>query len=165
MIEKIDNAIEFAKSNIPEHYELIKEALESRKVREIHRKISQYKNLKNENMNLKRKYQELETRATKITPAYAETTGGTFGTSEGKVAIAGEMAELSKQINENIALTNNEITEIEKILAAIKDTEVREIIRYKFEEGLTWQQVAFKIGSYNESYPRMKYDRWLKSNS
>lgn len=163
MIEKIDNAIEFAKSNIPEHYELIKEALENKKSKEIHKKISQYANLKNENVNLKRKYQELETRATKITPAYAETTGGAIGTNEGKVAIAGEMAELAKQINENIALTNNEITQIEKLLAGIKDTEVREIIRYKFEDGLTWQQVAFKIGAYNESYPRMKYNRWLNN--
>lgn len=159
-ISKINDALDFAIRNIPQHYELIKEALESKKNKELHKKFTGFRTLKEENIKLKRKYEELEARATKCTPSYSENSGnGTF--DEGKVALAGEMAQLKTELEKNIELTNGEIAEIENCLSKIDDTEVREIVRLKFEEGLTWNQVAFRLGWYDESKARKKYNRWL----
>ena len=72
------------------------------------------------------------------------------------------MAELMKQIECNIELVEKNILDIEKFVYEIEDAEIREIIRYRFIDGLSWQQVAFKTEGYNEATPRSKYQRWLK---
>lgn len=51
--------------------------------------------------------------------------------------------------------------EIERFLDSIEDSQIRRIIKLKYIEGKTWQQVAFKIGHHDEQYPRRKLERFL----
>lgn len=54
---------------------------------------------------------------------------------------------------------------IELFVAGILDSETRRIFRYRYIDGTvmpTWQWIAFKIGHYDESYPRRKHNKFLK---
>ena len=56
-----------------------------------------------------------------------------------------------------------QLSEIEEYIAGIEDSELRQIVRCRFIEGLTWIQTAFRIGRHDEQYPRKKLDNFLKS--
>ena len=54
---------------------------------------------------------------------------------------------------------------IELFVAGILDSETRRIFRYRYIDGTvmpSWQWIAFKIGHYDESYPRRKHNKFLK---
>ena len=43
-----------------------------------------------------------------------------------------------------------------------KDSEIREIIRHKYEDNMSWLQIMFEMGYSSESDARMKLERFLK---
>lgn len=43
-----------------------------------------------------------------------------------------------------------------------KDSEIRQIIRYKYEDNLTWLQIMFKMNYNSENKARMKLERFLE---
>lgn len=54
-----------------------------------------------------------------------------------------------------------ELDRLDQFIASIEDSEIRQIVTLYCIQGLTWQQVAFKIGHHDEQYPRRKLDRFL----
>lgn len=53
----------------------------------------------------------------------------------------------------------------EKFIHSIGDSETRRIFYYRYIDGEsmpTWQCIAFKIGRYDESYPRRKHNEYMK---
>lgn len=56
------------------------------------------------------------------------------------------------------------INELEYNLNSIEDSEIRQIIRYKYEDDLNWVQIMFKMNYKSESTARMKLERFLKNN-
>lgn len=66
--------------------------------------------------------------------------------------------ELNKRLNE-LFYTERRVS---NFVAGIDDSEMRRIITLRYVEGLTWQQVANRIGESDESYPRRKCNRFLK---
>lgn len=54
------------------------------------------------------------------------------------------------------------ITNLEYELNNIEDSEIRRIIRHKYEENLNWIQIMFKMNYNSESKARMKLERFLK---
>ena len=69
---------------------------------------------------------------------------------------------LTKRLEEKMFLLDEECAYIEKWLDTVEDSLIRRIVRWKYIEGKTWQQVAFRIGKHDEQYPRKKIDRFLK---
>ena len=55
-----------------------------------------------------------------------------------------------------------ELDKIEHFIAGIEDSKIRQIITLYYVQGLSWQQVAFRIGHHDEQYARRKIDRFLK---
>lgn len=56
---------------------------------------------------------------------------------------------------------------IDEFIANIPDSETRRIFSYKYIDGTvkpSWQWIAFKIGKYDESYPRRKHNTYLKKS-
>ena len=54
---------------------------------------------------------------------------------------------------------------IKSFVDSILDSETRRIFRYRYIDGTvmpSWQWIAFKIGHYDESYPRRKHNKFLK---
>lgn len=54
--------------------------------------------------------------------------------------------------------------QLEYELNYVEDSIIRDIIRYKYNDGMTWLQVMFKMGYNSESKARMKLERFLKKN-
>lgn len=53
--------------------------------------------------------------------------------------------------------------EIEKFISTIPDSRTRMVFQYRYIDGLSWLQIARKIGKYDESYPRkMIHDKYLE---
>lgn len=44
-----------------------------------------------------------------------------------------------------------------------KDSEIRQIIRYKYEDNMSWVQIMFEMGYNSESVARMKLERFLEN--
>ena len=51
---------------------------------------------------------------------------------------------------------------IENFISTISDSQMRMIISLRYINGLSWQQVAFEMGEFDESYPRKKHNKFLK---
>lgn len=62
-----------------------------------------------------------------------------------------------------------EITHIEQLLGQLKafidgipDATTREVFTLRYLKNKSWQEIAFKIGTHNESTPRMVVERFLE---
>lgn len=54
--------------------------------------------------------------------------------------------------------------EIEEFIDTIPDSRTRRVFQYRYIDELPWQQIAFKIGKHDESYPRkMIHDKYLEN--
>ena len=58
----------------------------------------------------------------------------------------------------------NQRMEIEEYIASIDDSEIRLIARLKYLRGMSWQQIAFQIGRYDEQRPRKKMYDFLRKD-
>lgn len=55
--------------------------------------------------------------------------------------------------------------QLEYELNYVEDSTIRDIIRYKYNDGMTWLQVMFKMGYNSESKAKMKLKRFLEKNN
>ena len=69
--------------------------------------------------------------------------------------------KLKKLIVSSTIKLNKMITNLEYELKKIEDSEIRRIIRYKYEDNLSWIQIMFKMQYNSESTARTKLDRFL----
>ncbi len=68
-----------------------------------------------------------------------------------------------KQIKSKIAKLDKLINELEYELNKIDDSEIKQIIRYRYEDDLSWVQIMFKMNYKSENTARMKLKRFLKN--
>lgn len=69
------------------------------------------------------------------------------------------LRKLIKSAQRNI---DKKIKNLEYELEKIEDSEIRQIIRYKYEDNLSWVQIMFKMNYRSESAARTKLDRFLE---
>lgn len=56
------------------------------------------------------------------------------------------------------------VVDVERFIRSVKDSHVRRIMRYRFEEHLSWREVADKVGGGNtEGSVKMAYIRYMQS--
>lgn len=58
-----------------------------------------------------------------------------------------------------------EYNRLQRYICEIQESEIRQIMSLRYINGLSWPQVAKRIGEYDESYPRRKHNRWLDRNN
>ncbi|MCI9273734.1 MAG: hypothetical protein HFE39_07240 [Clostridiales bacterium] len=70
-----------------------------------------------------------------------------------------------------LQIKGDEIVHCETVLQAaeqwmdtVDDITTRAVFKLRFLKNKSWQQIAFKIGSYDESTPRKMVDRYLEKN-
>ena len=68
----------------------------------------------------------------------------------------------NKQIKSKEYKLEKLINKLEYELNSIKDSDIRRIIRYKYEDNLNWVQIMFKMKYDSESKARMKLERFLE---
>lgn len=68
-----------------------------------------------------------------------------------------------------VQLKGDEINHVENLLKklkafidAIPDSTTRSVFALRYLKNKSWQEIAFTMGGYNESTPRMAVDRYLK---
>lgn len=69
--------------------------------------------------------------------------------------------KLRKLIKENKRELEKKINNLEYELKKIEDSEIRQIIRYRYEDNLSWVEIMFKMKYTSESKARTKLDRFL----
>ncbi len=74
-----------------------------------------------------------------------------------------EIMDLQQRISYNVKKCWHELNRINRFIDSIEDSKMRQILRLRYINGLTWQQIAFSIGEYDESYPRQKHNAFLKA--
>lgn len=68
--------------------------------------------------------------------------------------------EMVKSLEERV---ENQINEVEAFLAGIDDSVIRQIVHYRYVEGMPWSKVADRIGGYNtEGSVKMMFKRYLE---
>ncbi|MDD3881719.1 MAG: hypothetical protein PHI27_05655 [Eubacteriales bacterium] len=126
------------------------------------RELSQLYYLNREIEEQQRRLQELEALATSCT---SHITGmpkaqGVVDRLAGYVA---EIADLRSLIDLNIKKCFFELNRLNRYINGIEDSQMRLILSLRYINGLSWQQIAFSIGEYDEQYPRRKHNAFLRT--
>ena len=126
------------------------------------RELSQLYYLNREIEEQQRRLQELEALATSCT---SHITGmpkaqGMVDRLAGYVA---EIADLRSLIDLNIKKCFFELNRLNRYINGIEDSQMRLILSLRYINGLSWQQIAFSIGGYDEQYPRRKHNAFLSN--
>lgn len=127
------------------------------------KELSQLYYLNREIEQQKERLKELEAAATNAT---ARITGMPFGTNvSDKIGnFAAEIADLKALIELNIQKCWYELNKLNRYINSIDDSLMRQLLTYRYINGLTWQQIAYNIGDHDEQYPRRLHNRFLKNN-
>lgn len=109
------------------------------------------------------KLAELRTAATSTT---ARITGlPSIGSISDKTAIAAAIADAETIIRAKMELAVVEYNRLNRYIASIPDSFMRQIVRLRFVDGLTWRQVAQNIGGNNtEDGVRKAVNRFLSKS-
>ena len=70
-----------------------------------------------------------------------------------------------KRITENIARCERLAAEIQEFINGIEDSMLRRVFTLRYINGQTWQKIAFAVGAHDESVPRKRHDRYLKTEA
>lgn len=139
--------------------------------------LSQVRNLQNEIKLLKEQKAEIQQKmSTMSTPHSVQASSKHLPYQLHNITVQGvaksetdaflDADELRQKIVRN--LTEREqrcIAEYDKInefIHGIKDSEIRQILTLYYLKGMTWPQVAFRIGCQDEGTPRKKVDKFLE---
>ena len=85
------------------------------------------------------------------------------GVSDKLAKYAVEIADLRALQDLNLKKCFYELNRLNRYINSINDSEMRLILSLRYINGLSWQQVAFSIGAYNESVPRKKHNKFIKN--
>lgn len=126
------------------------------------KELSQLYYLNREIEEQQRRLQELECLATSCTSHITgmPKTKGVVNRLAGYIA---EIADLKSLIDLNIKKCFYELNRLNRYINTIPDSQMRMILSLRYINGLTWQQIAFSIGEYDEQYPRRKHNAFLGS--
>lgn len=83
------------------------------------------------------------------------------GTISDKTAIAAAIADSRAIIETKISLSVIEYNRLTRYIAGIDDSLIRQILKLRYIDGLTWQRIAFEVGENDESYVRRKHNAFL----
>lgn len=113
------------------------------------RELSQLYFLNREIEREKRRLANLEAAATGIT---ANIKGlPHIGAVSDKTALAGEIADCKAVIEAKVKASIAEYNRLNRYIATVDDSLMREILILRFVEGLSWEDVAYNIGGGNKA--------------
>ena len=123
--------------------------------------LSQLYYLNREIETEQRRIAELETKATNISDKVSGMPGGS-GISD-KTAIAAEIADCKAIVQAKAEQCIHEYNRLCRYIAGVDDSFMRQILQYRYIAGLSWTQVAMRIGGGNTpDGVRMAHDRFLR---
>ena len=128
------------------------------------KELSQLYYLKKEIKEQQRRLDELETTATACTAKIIGLPSGR-GISDKIGNYAAQIADLKGLLDLNLKKCFYELNRLDRYIQSVNDPLVRQIILYRFENHMSWNQIERAIGGNNSSESlRKKLYRYLKSN-
>ena len=125
------------------------------------RELSQLYYLSREIEQDKKRLEELEAAAEGITQQITgmPPAGGT-GDKVGKYAA--DIADLRGIIEHKMQQCWYELNRLNRFIASVEDSQMRQILTLRYINRMSWQQVALAMGETDESYPRRKHNIFLE---
>ena len=113
--------------------------------------LKRYRKIDREVNQLLMEKDEIFSLGTKITPTYSDMPKGTGENNKTQSTIE-KLEEQEEKINKKIDLLYEVKEDIEKALHTVEDDTLRVLLRYRYINGLTWEEIAVT----------MNYDyRWI----
>lgn len=138
-------------------------------MKNIKKLLSQYTSLTEEIKELEKEINRLERQEPKIAFDTVKGSSKYFPYTERTFTIIGIEENKNLEKKKEILLKRKRICEklklqIEEFISSIPDSLTRRVFRFRYIEGLSWPQIARRIGKYDESYPRkMIHNKYLES--
>lgn len=133
--------------------------------------LNQIENLNEEVIDLNKRIEKLEKEPDNIIQDSVKCSSEFFPYIQHSVLIEGIDMRKQRNIKKLKRILKNKQDKVQKLinnleyeLNNIEDSEIRRIIRYKYEDGRTWINVMHKMNYESENKARMKLDRFLKKN-
>ncbi len=128
------------------------------------KELSQLYYLKKEIKEQQKRLSELEALATSCTAKITGLPNGN-GVSDKIANYATEIADLKSLLDLNLKKCFYELNRLNAFINGIDDSLMRQIVLYRFEDLMSWRQIAIAIGGNNKADSlRKKLFRYLKSN-
>lgn len=127
------------------------------------KELSQLYYLKREISNIERKIAKLEDEATDTS---AKITGMPHsGKSGDKIgSIVAQIDYYESALNKNLAECASEFIRLNEYISACPDSLTRQILEYRFIDGMSWNQVADQIGGTSEYAVKHTAYRYIRKN-
>ena len=77
-------------------------------------------------------------------------------------AAAAQLADLQRLLADRRGLCLEELIRLYRYIEGIEDSLTRQVFTYRYVDGLSWQQVALRLGETDEQYPRRIHNRYLQ---
>ncbi len=121
--------------------------------------LKQYNSIREEIKELRREIARLEKQETRYATDKVTGSDNQFPYAKKHFTISGIVEDRNLIRKKEILINRLEKCEelkmqIEEFISTIPDSLTRRVFRYRYIEGLTWLQIARRIGKYDESYPR-----------
>lgn len=127
--------------------------------------LSQLYWLKHEIKADRERLMELENKATSLCAMLPTGMPGSHGKSDKTGNYAAHIADLKVLIERHIERCWDELCVLNRYIENIEDSMMRQIFTYRYVSGLTWYQVAMRLGGGNtDDGVRKAHDRYLKKN-
>ncbi len=136
--------------------------------------FEQLENLRKESNSLRERIEKLESKPRKILIDGVRGSSSTFPYTQHTCKVEGlddsisyrrrknTIKKLKRMLKAKEAKINKMIVHIEYELNNIEDSEIREIIRMKYEDNLSWIQIMHRRGYSSEDTARKKLDRFFE---
>lgn len=131
--------------------------------------LKQIESIRKEMKEIKERKKRLDQKPLKIVKDSVQSSSSQFPYTQFTAKIEGyeyprNAKKLKKQLQSAEFKLGKLLNQLEYELNKIEDSELRRIIRFRYEDGLTWIQIMFKMNYYTEDTARKKLDRFLEKN-
>lgn len=127
------------------------------------KELSQLHYLKQEVKELKEKIYRLQLAATDTSVRVSDTSHGSGATDKVGKLVA-EIDYYKMQLNERLKACQCELIKLEKYISDCDDSFIRQILVYRFVDGLRWNQVVDKLGAASEYSIKKALYRYIRKN-
>ena len=127
------------------------------------KELSQLYYLKKEIKEQQRRIAELEAAATKCTASVSGIPTGK-GVSDKVGQYASQIADLKVLLDLNIKKSFYELNRLTRYIENIEDSEMKLIFSLRYIQNMRWHEIARATNYQDESVPRKKHIRFLKSD-
>lgn len=80
---------------------------------------------------------------------------------DGVEELQGQIDEMTLRLERRRMQCMEELGEIYRFLDDVEDSQMRQILCYRYVDGMLWRQIAVKMGLSGEQIPRKRHDAFL----